>query len=87
MEEIFTLTGELDLVLDAVRDVQRIHALLTKRHGDAFRALERRIDALSEMADWGEWGQADLEPGRFVLFVPAALAQIIADARSLGVLT
>lgn len=82
----FALIAEFELLHDAVDTLQRIHELLAKRHGEAFRALERRIEALADAPSWGDVGHADLEPGRVVLFASPMLTQIIADARDLGVI-
>lgn len=80
------LVAECELLYDAIDTLQHIHEALTKRHGEAFRALGRRIEALADEPNYGEMGHADLEPGRVVLFAPTLLAKIIADARALGVI-
>lgn len=81
-----TITAEFDLLYDAVDTVERAHRALATRHGAAFRDLERKIEALMEAPDWGEVPMADLEPGRVVFFVPEKLAELITDARALGVI-
>lgn len=76
---------ETDLIGDAVAEVLHIHEALGRRHGDRFRQLERRIEALAD-GEIGTLGMIDLEPCRFVVTPPASLSSIIADARALGVI-
>lgn len=79
-------TFETDLIQDAVDTCLRIHDALAKRHGQRFRDLERRMEALVDLDDWGEIEFARIEWGRFVMTVPPALSAIIQEARDLGVI-
>jgi len=84
--EIFLhLEIETDLLDDAIAELVRIHQALAYRHGDAFRALDRRIEEIAE----GGLPEApmleSLGGGRFVAIPPAALLALIAEAVILGV--
>ena len=78
---------EMELVSDAIDAVLLAHSRLSKHHGDAFRALDRRIEALLES---GELGRLDMLPlgadGRFVVTPPDALRGLVDEARRLGVI-
>lgn len=69
----------LDLVISA-------HQALAKRHGDQFRGLERRIEAIIEDGDLGKTDMHDLGDGEFELSAPSKLTELIRDARELGVI-
>jgi hypothetical protein len=80
-----TITIESEPIWDAVNDIVHIHQALTHRHGDRFRALERKIAALGE-GSWGVAGQRELCGDHVVLTPPARLRSIIREARDLGVI-
>ena len=83
----FYIRAELDLIRDAIDTLVLIHERLAYRHGETFRALDRRIEGLAE---------TNLRPatihqmtgGGLTLIpeVPEAVRSIIADARALGVI-
>lgn len=84
----YTLRAELDLVHDAVAEIERIMRALVHHHGPKYRALERRIESLGERpptaATWGDAKTHMLSEG-IVLFEPWPILQdIIRDARALG---
>lgn len=72
--------------LDALDLVIAAHKALTMRHGDEFRALERRIEATIESGDLGKIEHHDLGEGQFELSAPSKLTELIRDARALGVI-
>jgi len=82
-----TLTVEMDLVGDAIDDVERIFRALARKHGPAFRALEREVERLMN-------GDAELSPppfhhiggGCYVAEPYPELAAIVREARALGVI-
>lgn len=84
----FTLTAELDLQRDAINDLMRVREALPRRHGDRFRALERRIEALEDR----EWSAADvgrchdLGEGILLFEPPPIVVELVAEARRLGVI-
>jgi len=81
-----TITVESDPVLDALAELSRIHAALCARHGAAFRALDRSIDAILEGG--GEalvGGVKVLGPGLYVFTPAAAVIDVLRRARELGV--
>lgn len=84
---VMTLTLEPELIEDSVRDLEVIFRNLASRHGDCFRALERRIESLME--DDTDLGVPETHwlGGGLVLMEPfPAVKAIIADARELGVI-
>ena len=80
-----TLTAETDLTLDAIDDMVRIHQALARRHGDRFRQLEHRIETLLDDHGLGEFEMIDIGEGNLVMTVPTRIANILTDARALGV--
>lgn len=81
---VLTITPELHLVHDAIDQLARIRHALFKRHGDAFRALQRDIEAL----DGGSLTLSDphdLGEGFLVFEPPREIAELIARAKTLGV--
>ncbi len=77
------LIAETELAHDAIADVSRIHHALASRHGDRFRKLERRIDALTD--DIGDCDLISIGDGRMVMTVPSRIAAVLAEAKALGV--
>lgn len=83
-----TLRAELDLVHDALAEIERIMRALATRHGSKYRELERRIESLAKSPPTAEaWGDAKthmLAEG-IILFEPWPIHQdIIRDARAMG---
>ena len=78
---VLNLEGEL--IADAAAELSRIHAALTHRHGDPFRALEQRIEALME----GPFKPkvTSLGSGHLAMAPPVEWTRIIVEARALGV--
>lgn len=74
---------ELDLVNDAIAEIERIHRALASRHGAAFRALDKRIETLHETIHFTEARKLDGEV--IVMIPPVAWTAVIADAKRLGV--
>lgn len=81
---LMKLSLETDLVADAARDLLAVHAAIGKRHGDQFRALDRRLMALP--IDAGKPGLHALEPGLLVATPPQEWLDILAEARRLGLI-
>lgn len=85
-----TIAAEMDALHDAVRLLCDVHAALARRHGDRFRALERRIESLMDnfpLSD-ADLHFLDSEEGGAMLFtftVPTALRDLLDEARRLGV--
>ena len=82
-----SLRFEMDLIHDAIADIERIMRALVKCHGQPYRSLERRIENLVE-------GEIDLsapafhviEPGLYAVDVWPEVKAIIAEARKLQVI-
>jgi hypothetical protein len=83
---VLSLTLETELVGDVARDLERIFAALTHRHGESFRLLEREIERLVE-GQLPICGEAVPLPGgdRLVLTPSADVRAVIAEAQRLGV--
>lgn len=80
-----TLRAELDLVHDAIDDIERIFRSLATCHGEKYRRLERRIETLYEVdTAWGDVKTHMLAGGVLVFEPWAVLQDIIRDARDLG---
>lgn len=82
-----TLTVETDAVWDAATELESISRALARRHGPAFRALDRRIDALMEGDFSGCFSIHDLEPLHSVAVPSGELAAVLNEARLLRVLS
>lgn len=88
MAQLFTmLTCEVDLISDAVADMERIFRALATCHGQQFRALEKRIERLVD----GETKLSDptthhIGGGRIVFEPFPEIRSIIRDARAMGVI-
>lgn len=80
-----SLRVETDLILDAIDQMARIHEALIHRHGHRFRELERRIETLLDDRGLGEFAMIDIGEGHMVMTVPSCIANILMDAKSLGV--
>jgi hypothetical protein len=75
-----------EAVMDAVNLVIAAHEALTKRHGDRYRTLERRIETIIESGDFGAIEHHDLGDGHIELSAPPNLTELIRDARAFGVI-
>lgn len=83
---VLTLRCELDIVQDSLASIRRAHEALAKRHGDAFRQLERDIEALRYGGPLMSPEPIDLGGG-FLLFTPSTdLTALIQRAKGLGVI-
>lgn len=81
--------AELDGAYDAIGLLVEARDALQSRHGDRFRDLQRRIEALADVA--GLFETVDLPPdpdeiARFVLKPGPRILGLIAEARDLGVI-
>lgn len=86
-----TLTLETDAVSDAMRELEAVAAALARRHGEAFRALDRRIGQMIGDDDGGvDWSTCvalhTLEPCREVMVPAGELMSVLNEARRLKVL-
>lgn len=82
-----TLTAEMDLVHDALSDIELIFRTLAKCHGQQYRTLERRIERLFDAADdLGEPRTHWIGGGRFIIEPFPEMKAIIRDARALEVI-
>lgn len=81
-----TLTVGFSAAMDALDLVIAAHRALASRHGDQFRALERRIETIIETGDMGTTEHHNLGDGQFELSAPSKLTELIRDARALGVI-
>jgi len=78
---------ETDGMLDAIADLERVSEALPRRHGAAFRDLDRRLCAIFE-------GDIAITPpdvrylgdGIFVAVLPIELSALLATARRIGVI-
>lgn len=82
-----TLICEVDLMSDAVADMERIFRALATCHGRQFRALEKRIERLLN----GETKLSDptahnIGGGRIVFEPFPEIKSIVRDAREMGVI-
>jgi len=88
MAQLFrTLTCEVDLIRDAVADVERIFRALATCHGQKYRALEKRIERLID----GETKLSDpmthyIGDGRIIFEPFPEVKSIIRDAHAMGVI-
>ncbi len=71
-------------VMLAAHELAEVVSRLASRHGDRFRRLERRIEALVDV----EWTDTltTVGAGNFVVRAPPEWTAILTDARALGVL-
>jgi hypothetical protein len=81
------LTLEMDLVIDAIADVERIMRSLVKCHGQPYRTLERKIAHMMDgEIGLGEPQLHEIETGRFIFDPWPELKAVIRDARELKVI-
>lgn len=79
-----TLKFETELVADLVAQLCRIEDALRFRHGDAFRALERRIEAFTEQPSTVSFQALDAEIS--IATPPRELVELIQEAERLGII-
>ncbi|HTK34552.1 MAG TPA: hypothetical protein VL358_04590 [Caulobacteraceae bacterium] len=85
MARLHSFRIELDAISDAVTELERLARALPTRHGEAFRALDRRVADLID----GKCGQPDvhdLGEGVLAVAAPRELSEILAAGRQLGVI-
>lgn len=81
------LTAEIDLVHDAIRQIEVVFRALAKCHGQQYRALERRIERLmDDESDLGEPRVHFIGGGCFIIEPFPEMKAIIREARTLGVI-
>lgn len=83
-QTLISLTFEQEPFLDAGHELSRAMDAVRPRHGDAFRALERRIEAAFDPIPAPQF--RTLESGRFVLMPPQIWIDLLADCRRMGVI-
>lgn len=82
-----TLTAEIDLIHDAIADIERIMRALVKCHGQPYRELERRIERLMDHEiEWGEPKTHWIGEGTVVFEPWSEVKAIIREARELEVI-
>lgn len=86
IEDRISVTIECEVIEDACAELVRIHFALRGRHGDAYRALDKRVGRVLHDPD----GIVLPEPlplpgGRMVFALPDDIAAILRDARALGI--
>ena len=88
MARLLTLRCETDALLDDVRRLVGVHAALARRHGPAFRALDRDIEQILEgdvTANVG-WAELDDADGLLLIAIPSPeISALLARAVALGV--
>ena len=80
---LLALHVEIELLEDAISEIERVHRALARRHGDAFRALDRRIEIACETG--AEPDIRSLGADRLIALPPVEWREIIAEATRLGV--
>jgi hypothetical protein len=84
---MLTVSIECDLINDFLADWERVGRELPRRHGAAFRALDRRMSAIQEGeapvsdTEWHDLGEAN-----FIITAPREMVEVVAEARRLGVI-
>jgi hypothetical protein len=83
---VLTLRFDTLPVMAALGDLQALHAALAHRHGEQYRALDRRIEAVIVAIVPADFAATELGAGEFVLTAPEAVTAILRDARALGLI-
>lgn len=93
---LVTIRVETDAIADAADLIRKIRDTLRHRHGDEFRALARKIEALADEdaepniqeipSDSEERGRYVISSMAFIATPPQAWTDIIAEALQLGVI-
>lgn len=80
---VLTLTLEMDVIHDAIEEVQRVHQRLASCHGDDYRKLDRAIERLmDEMED--AFDIHSIGGGKMVAAPAGLLTDILGEAYRLG---
>lgn len=83
--QTLTISMETEAVRDAIEALAGVIERLARRHGERFRALDRRIDAFLDAPDDPVAHEAAGEDGLLLIFgAPPKLAAILRDARAMG---
>lgn len=86
-QAVMSLTIEMDLLFDAIGDIERIFGALSTCHGQKYRALERRIENLiGDDVALSDLKLRDLGIDRFIVEPPVEVTAIVRRARDLGVI-
>lgn len=83
-DALMKLRIESDAVVDAARELNALSDTLRNRHGEAYRALLRRIDAIEVVTF--EPIIKTTDDGAIIMTPPAEWTAILAEARKLGVI-
>lgn len=84
---VCALTAEVDLIHDAIADIERITRALVKCHGQPYRELERRIERLMDCEiAWGEPKMHWIGDATFIIEPWPEVKAIIREARELEVI-
>lgn len=75
---------ETEALSDSLHSLIEIHAALAKRHGPQFRALEKKIEAMTEGRVCAS--SVSIVCGRIMAHASPELAAVLKEARSLGVI-
>lgn len=80
-----TISMETEAVLDAIEALGGVVERLARRHGDRFRALDRRIEAFLAEPDAPVVHEVAGEDRLLLMLAaPPTLAAILRDARAMG---
>lgn len=85
---MLALRIEDELVADAAAELERILLALPRRHGDAFRTLQRAIEALPDQPRTGPEVYSVASDGPVIVLVlapPPEFTALIREAERLGV--
>ena len=88
MAQIVFVHFETELIADAAAELVRAMRALSNRHGDQFRQIERRIEAVIDDPNSIVGGRIEtvtLEPGREIILPAPDLRALLNDIRELGV--
>lgn len=88
MAAVLTIRCETDAVMDDVRQLVGVHSALARRHGPAFRALDRDIEQMLEgdVTATVSWAELDDADGLHLIAIsPPQISALLARAVALGV--
>lgn len=77
---------EAEALGDALSDLRAVWEALPARHGDRFRSLERKIEALF-VAETTEAPRLHMMGDRVILAAPDVITALLVEARALGLLS
>lgn len=78
---IAALRLETDAIQDVLLELIAIREALFSRHGDRFRDMQRRIEALADLKT-DDIVLHNLAPGHYYASAPSAFTSLLADARA-----